>query len=89
MLTDDELQKVLLVTGSSMRRRKRPLSDLQPSYVSALRKKAFGVIEDWIQRGVPIKIWRTVENYTDLVSKFNLTAVQEEPTASPCNVVIL
>jgi hypothetical protein len=89
MLTDDELQKVLLVTGSSMRRRKRPLSDLQPTYVSALRKKAFGVIEDWIQRGVPTKIWRTVENYTDLVSKFNLTAVQEEPTASPCNVVIL
>jgi hypothetical protein len=72
-----------------MRRRKRPLSDLQQTYLSALRKKAFGVIEDWIQRGVPTKIWRTAENYKNLVSKFNLTAVQEEPTASPCNVVIL
>jgi hypothetical protein len=42
MLTDDELQKVILVTGSSMRRRKRPLSDLQPTYALALRNGHMG-----------------------------------------------
>ena len=81
MLTDDEIEKVLLASGFSMRKRKRQLKDLQPTYVSTLHNKSIGAIEHWCQHGVPGNVWEKVKSYTNLVSKFNLKTIEEIPIA--------
>lgn len=39
MLTDEEIKKVLLYSEFSVRKRKRTLEELQPTYASVLRRK--------------------------------------------------
>ncbi len=88
MLTDDEIEKVLLASGFSMRKRKRRLTDLQPTYVSSLRNKALGVIEDWCKEGVPKTVWEIVKSYTILVAKFNLKSIEDVPLMIHSDLVI-
>ena len=77
MLTDDEIKKVLLYCEFSVRKRKRTLEELQPTYASVLRRKALRVIEDWCTQGVSTRIWNNVKSDPNLVLRFNLKPMEE------------
>jgi hypothetical protein len=61
MFTDDEIQKFLLYSEFLVRKRKRTLEELQPTYTSVLRRKALRVIEEWCTQGIPTRIWSNVK----------------------------
>ncbi|KAK4015244.1 hypothetical protein OUZ56_030227 [Daphnia magna] len=77
MLTDEEIKKVLLYCEFSVRKRKRTLEELQPTYASVLRRKALRVIKDWCTQGVPTRIWNNVKSDPNLVLRFNLKPMEE------------
>lgn len=72
MLTDEEIKKVLLYCEFSVRKRKRTLEELQPTYASVLL-----VIKDWCTQGVPTRIWNNVKSDPNLVLRFNLKPMEE------------
>lgn len=71
MLTDPEVNMILIATGKAFRHRKRPLSDLQPGYVAKLRKLADDTIYEWIMSGVPKTCWNVIKT-SSLIDKYNL-----------------
>lgn len=71
MLTDDQVQAILLSANYSQRRRKFRLRELELSYANKLRRKAESYLLQWCENGVPIKIWRNLRHST-IVADFKL-----------------
>lgn len=79
MLTDKEVNTILIATGNACRHRKRPLDDLQPNYVAKLRRIANDTIYQWAMSGVPATCWDTIKT-SSLITKYNLFEGTTEPT---------
>lgn len=73
MLTDDEIQNILVASEQAFRNRKRPVNDLQPAYATKLKRLADQQLNDWCLHGVPARYWQSVSTKcSSIVTKFNL-----------------
>jgi len=98
MLTDDDVEDILIASGHSSKQRKRKLCDLSVRYANSLKKKAEDVLDGWMNNGVPPKSWSTI-NTKPFVKIFGLN-VSSAPSLfihynnvdyqpSPCQQVII
>lgn len=88
MLTDQEIDNILIAGGYSCRHRKRPISELQSMYEAKLRRKASHFVNDWCLNGVPRQNWEKIKSCISLVTKYKLfeQIVQDERNATHPNL---
>lgn len=78
MLTDAQVQDILLSTKDAQRRRNLRLSELKKNYANRLRRKAEKYLDEWWENGVPLTVWNRLKNCEVVVAMKLHPAVSNE-----------
>ena len=84
MLTDEDVGDILIASGHNCKQRKRKLCDLSVTYANSLKKRAQIVLNGWMDNGVPLKSWITI-NKKPIVKTYGLNVISSTTSLSTHN----